>query len=398
MAKRIVLFKGELDTLNLFSAQLQKGFEELGGYEIYEFDLRDMVKGLGGLYPFLQGGPVTAMIAFNNTFYGMTLPSGVNVCEQLQIPCVNILVDHPYWYPDILRKTPSTGIILCVDRGHMDYVNRFYPEIEITGFLPHGGTPMSGKPKPIRERTVKVLYAGSLYAEYAKKQKPDFTQWDFPAEKVCETAIQKLLQSPWLTIEAALEDTLADFQIPISDAELKSFMSSCGYIERVVSSHYREKTIAAVARAGIPLELYGDGWSECGFVKLPNVRYGGRIAPEEVLRKMEDTKIVLNTMPWFRDGSHERVFNGMLRGAVVCSETSIYLKEELPPDVWVPYELTAGGAEHSAVTIDNLPERIQALLQDTDACQEIADRGYALAKEKHTWQARAMELHQDLFV
>lgn len=60
--RRIVLFKGELDTLNLFSAQLKKGFEELGEYEIYEFDLRDMIKGLGGLYTLLQEGPITAMI------------------------------------------------------------------------------------------------------------------------------------------------------------------------------------------------------------------------------------------------------------------------------------------------------------------------------------------------
>ena len=109
MMRRIVLFKGELDTLNLFSEQLKKGFEELGGYEIYEFDLRDMIKGLGGLYTLLQDGPITAMIAFNNAFYGMTLPSGVNVCEQLQIPCVNILVDHPYWYPHILQKPPPWG-------------------------------------------------------------------------------------------------------------------------------------------------------------------------------------------------------------------------------------------------------------------------------------------------
>ncbi|MDE7253400.1 MAG: glycosyltransferase [Acetatifactor sp.] len=387
MMKRIVLFKGKLDTLNLFSAQLRKGFEQLGGYEIYEVDLRDMIKGLGGLYTFLQDGSITAMIAFNSTFYGMTLPSGVNMCEQLRIPCINILVDHPYWYPDILRKTPSVGVVLCVDRGHMDYVNRFYPEIEVTGFLPHGGTPMEGMPKPIRERTIEVLYAGSLLAEYAEKQKPDFTQWDFPAEAICETAIQKLLQNPHLIIEQVLENTLRDHQVQMSDAELQAFISSCVYIERVVSSYFREKAVAAVAQAGIPLELYGDGWGECSFIKLPNVHYGGRISPEEVLRKMENTKIVLNTMPWFRDGSHERVFNGMLRGAVVCSETSNYLKEELPPDVWVPYDPS---------TIDSLPERIQALLQDTDAMQEIADRGYALAKEKHTWQARAMELHQDL--
>ena len=27
---------------------------------------------------------------------------------------------------------------------------------------------------------------------------------------------------------------------------------------------------------------------------------------------MNDSKIVLNTMTWFKDGTHDRVFNGML--------------------------------------------------------------------------------------
>ena len=298
-----------------------------------------------------------------------------------------------------------------MDRGHMDYVNRFYPEITVTGFLPHGGAPMEGRPKPIGERTIEVLYAGSLLAEYAKNQEPDFTQWDFPAKAICETTIQKLLRNPRLTIEHALEDTLGDYHIQMSDTKLQAFISSCVYIERVVSSYFRERAVSAVARAGISLELYGDGWSDCDFIRLPNVHYGGRIAPEEVLRKMEDAKIVLNTMPWFRDGSHERVFNGMLRGAVVCSETSGYLAEELPLDAWAPYELSAADAPPASVeapsieasssdsapcTIDRLPEKIQSLLRDTNAMQEIAARGYALAKEKHTWQARARELHEDL--
>lgn len=389
MRRRLVLFKGELDTINLFSEQLKKGFEALGGYEIYEFDLRNMLKSLGEFYTFLQSGPITAMIAFNSNFYGITLSSGANMCEQLQIPCVNILVDHPYWYPDILNKMPSVGIVLCVDRRHMDYVSRFYPQIPLNGFLPHGGTCMDGTPKPIRERTIPVLYAGSLLGNYAEKQKPDFKKWDFPAEEICETAIQTLLRNPKLTIEQALEKTIRNHGIEMSDSQLVQFISSCVYIERVVSSHYREKILADIARAGIPLEIYGDGWDACGWTTLPNVHYGGRISPKEVLGKMEDTKIVLNTMPWFKDGSHERVFNGMLRGAAVCSETSVYFEEELPSDAWISYDLTDD-------SIARLPQRLQNLLQDTDTMQRIADRGYQLAVENHTWQARAGELDRDL--
>ncbi len=387
--KKIILFRGELNTINLFSEQLQKGLSEQGEYVFYEFDLHDMIKSMSGLYSFLQGEPITAMIGFNSNFFGFKLPSGANMCEQLQIPCINILVDHPYWYSRILHEMPATGIVLCVDRGHMDYVNRFYPQIAMNGFLAHGGTPMDREPKTIAERSYDVLYAGSLYADYIATQKPDFSKWDFQAEQICEQAIQTLLSNPGNTIEKVLEDVLHSHGIGMSEEELSQFISSCVYIERVVSSHYREQILAAVARAGISLQLYGAGWERCDWVKLPNVHYGGMISPSEVLEQMGDAKIVLNTLPWFKDGSHERVFNGMLRGAVVCSETSGYLEEVLPSDVWEPFGL-------SGEELDSLPERIAGLLQDTYKMQQIASAGYELAMEKHTWQARAKELHEDL--
>ncbi len=387
--RRLVLFKGELDTVNLFTEQLKQGFLTRGDYEILEFNLCDAMKSLGELYAFFKEGQVTAMLGFNSMFFGTKLPSGVSLCEALEVPCINILLDHPYWYTDILKNMPLNGIVLCVDRGHMDYVNRFYPKISVNGFIPHGGTVMSGRPKSIMERGIDVFYAGSLYAEYADKQKPDFSKWDFPAEMICEETIQKLFRNPAGVIEDVLEETLREHGITMSDEELGLFISSCVYIERVVSSYFREKILRVIARAGIRLELYGAGWEKCDWLSLPNVYYGGRISPEAVLEKMEDSKIVLNSMPWFKDGSHERIINGMLRGAVVCSDTSRYLEEILPRDAWMTF-----GLEEEELA--DLPRRVKAILNDVEAMQRIADAGYALARKKHTWQARALELHEDL--
>lgn len=385
---KLVLFHSELDTLNLFSRQLKQGFEHLG-YEIFEFDLQQSALSLGLLYDFIKKGVVTAMIGFNMHFFGMQLPSGENMWEVLDIPCVNILVDHPYWYHNILMRMPRTGIVLSIDRNHSQYIQRFYPHIPCTGFLPHGGTPTDHELKPVISRKIDVLYAGSLFADYAIAQKPDFSHFDFPAEKVCRESIDWLIAHPENTIESVLEQHLKQNGIILSDEELRKFISSCVYIERVVSSHYREKIVGSVAKAGISLTLYGEGWSACEWMKLPNVHYGGRISPEEVLDKMEESRIVLNTMPWFKDGSHERIFNAMLRGAVVVSETSSYLEESLPDEAWISFDLLPD-------SLADLPRRIAELLEDEQKLQSIAETGYDLAAFEHTWQARALELHRDL--
>lgn len=385
---KLVFFHSELDTLNLFSNQLKQALEVMG-YETFEFHLEQSALSLGLLYEFIQKGSVTAMIGFNMPFFGMRLPSGENVWEVLDIPCINILVDHPYWYHNLLMRTPRTGIILNIDRNHSRYVERFYPDIPCTGFLPHGGTPMQDTPKPVAKRTIDVLYAGSLFADYAVSQKPNFTHFHFPAEQICKDSIEHLLAHPDCTIEAVLEEQLLQNGVRLSDEELRVFISSCVYIERVVSSYYREKIVGSVAKAGIPLTIYGDGWNGCGWIRRSNVHYGGRISPEDVLLKMEDSKIVLNTMPWFKDGSHERIFNAMLRGAVVVSESSSYLEETLPADTWISVPL-------HPESLEGLPQQIQHLLTDNEAMQSMASAGYRLASAGHTWQSRAQELHRDL--
>lgn len=385
--KRLLLFQGGLDTVDLFSGELGIGLAELG-YEITNFDLKDSAKNLGLLYRSLQENPLTAMIAFNSRFFGLTTPSGANVWETLGIPCINILLDHPYWYHDILSSMPATGIVLCIDRNHMKYVNRFYPNISVNGFLAHGGSRVSSYTRPMSERKIDVLYGGSLYADHMLRR-PSSSEWGFAAEEVYERSIDYLLKHPEETVETVIEQQLQKAGVFLPDESLRRFITSCVSVERVVSSYYRERIVGVVAKAGIKLDLYGEGWDRCEWITLPNVHYGGRISPEEILAEMSESKIVLNTFPWFKDGSHERVFNAMLAGAAVVSEKSHYLEEVLPKETWAPFELSDDG-------INKMTQRIFYLLSHEKELQDMADAGYKLAVSDHTWRARAKELHKDL--
>lgn len=381
--KRLVLFRGNLSTVNLFSDQLKQGFLELG-YEIFDFDLSQESTSLNQLLEYVQSGSVTAMISFNNGFFGKTSPSGENICEALGIPSINILLDPPYWFHDnVLMRTPANGIIICVDRNHMNYVNRFYPNISCNGFLPHGGTSLRSTHKPICERKTDVLYAGGRSTNYILK---DSSGWGFPIKQI----LDHLITHPEDTVEAAIEQELRQANVTLTDEELRKFISYCGpIIEPIVRAFYREKIIGSIAKAGVSLELYGDDWSVCDWVNLPNVHYSDRVSPEEILLMMENSKIVLNTMPWFRDGSHERIFNAMMCGAVAVSETSKYLEEVLPPDTWVSFNLTPE-------SLSALPQRVTDLLANENEMQRIASTGHALAVAKHSWKARALEFHKDL--
>lgn len=393
--KRLIFFVGVYDTLDLFTYELKREFEALA-YDTLIFDVRDMGESLKRLSEFVRQ-PVSAVITFNNLGFNMELSEGENVWEQLAIPCVNILMDHPFCYKQALDAAPANAVVLCTDRNHMRYLNRFYPQIPITGYLPHAGKELKEERLPIAERKIDVLYAGNLSKSFADNIMPDFSVYtDFDARKVCERAYYDLIDHPFKTTEQALEETLLAVGIELEEWRLKDVISDLHFVDLYAVSYYREKTVRTVAESGIPITLYGAGWENCEWIGRSNVFYGGKISANDVVAKMADTKIVLSTMTWFKDGTHDRVFNGMLQGAVTASDTSLYMKEEFCGAI------SEGGEDRREMIlfelgeIECLPGQIRELLENPWKAQQIADRGYAKAKAHHTWQARAMELDEEL--
>lgn len=102
------------------------------------------------------------------------------------------------------------------------------------------------------------------------------------------------------------------------------------------------------------------------------------LAPQ-ILPLMNDSKIVLNTMTWFKAGAHDRVFNGMLAKAAVVTDDSTYLRREF-----------TDGKELVMISLKELgtlPERVFDLFGHMDLAQHMADMGYCAAREEHTWKA-----------
>lgn len=390
---RLVLFYGVHDTIDLFTRELYYAFLGMG-YECLFFDTRTIPAGLSTLSDFLSR-PVTAAIAFNNLAFNMEIIEGQNIWDTLSIPFINILVDHPYCFPEALLDAPDTAIVLTIDKNHMDYVSRFYPRVPMSGFLPHGGRTITTDAKDIRERGIDVLYLGGISKIFIDRITPDFEEYDFDAKTIGREAYELMLVDSAMTVEKAIEDRLKFHGIDLSDEELRDFMPKMRYIDMMIVSHYRENVLRVLAEAGISLTIYGVGWEACEWTKLKNVYFHERIPVAETYGLMNDAKIVLSTMTWFKDGTHERIFNGMLAGAVVVSDTSVYMKESFkyyPKDPADRSELVMFELGET----DKLPEMIKCLLADEALMQTIADNGRRRAMITETWKARAEELDRDL--
>ena len=149
----------------------------------------------------------------------------------------------------------------------------------------------------------------------------------------------------------------------------------------ILGSFFREQAVRILVESGVRVTAYGVGWNQCDWSANPYLDYGGKVLAPQILPLMNDAKIVLNTMTWFKAGSHDRVFNGMLAGAAVVTDDSTYMRREFTDGK----EL----AMFSLKDLGTLPERVFDLFGHGERMQEMADCGYEATKSGHTWKNRA---------
>lgn len=384
MKKTIILFKGIYDTLDLFCDKLGEAFAKWG-HDIFVYDAGTQEKSKSALLAMLaeQNGNAT-VVTFNNMGYNLE-QDGVNVWEHFEVPYINILMDHPFHFERPLKDAPATAIVLCTDRNHVKYIRRYHKNIRQTDFLPHAGIELGRKHKPLGERKIDVLYAGALPIFTVGKMIPNLNvMYGMDLRDMMREVLRELVVHPDKTTEQAIEEYVkahVKSGCELSEEELRSLIIHMRFIDSYATSFYREQAVRSLVENGIEVTAYGVGWDQCDWSSNPHLKYGGKVLAPDILPLMNDSKIVLNTMTWFKAGAHDRIFNGMLAGAAVVTDDSTYLRHECTDGK----ELVMFRRNEIAT----LPDRVCDLFGHMERTQEMANCGYEFARENHTWKNRA---------
>lgn len=389
MKRTIIYFVGVYDTLDLFTDKLREAFEEMG-YDSFVYDAQQERMSKELLVETLEecagaGGNCEesfACVTFNNLGYNLDISDGRNLWEAYEVPYINILMDHPFHYEKPLRNAPETSIVFCVDQNHVRYIRRYFKNIRQTDFLPHAGVELGSKHKPLVERNIDVLYAGALPIYTVSKMIPDLSSiQEVDGEEMAQEVLGELVRHPGKTTEDVITEYLRSRRNDISEKRIHEIIVQMRFVDSYATSFFREQTVRILVESGIRVTAYGVGWDQCDWSDNPYLDYRGKVLAPEILPLMNDSKIVLNTMTWFKAGSHDRVFNGMLAKAAVVTDDSTYMRKEFRDgEELVMFSLPELGA---------LPEKVCSLFGHMDKTQEMAERGYLAAKENHTWKNRA---------
>ncbi|MGN0506074.1 MAG: glycosyltransferase [Lachnospiraceae bacterium] len=407
---RFLLFDGgTVETLEYFlkciAAELKAA-----GKEVFTFQVEDETTRLPQLEEYVKQGDVV-LITFN--FHSLQHEAIFYKERQLlwnryQVLCVNIVVDHPLYYYKELKDLPERYVQLCIDKGHEEYMRRYYPQVLLGKTMPLAGSNMweaeaaGGKQadlhnsesgvwnrgqesrpyKSMEERTKAVSFVGNYTPP--KQFEQYITRLDDEYEAFYRGMLDDFMVHPWKETHEVFEEHIRREMGELSGEEMLLANHNLMFLDLYIRFYFRGEVIRLLTESGIPVHVYGAGWELLETKRKDLLFCNGSQTSAQCLKVLADTKISLNVMPWFKQGAHDRIYSSMLSGAVSVTDTSRYLTKTLSDGTNVVfYELSE---------LAMLPEVVHTLLGEEEKLQQIADAGYEFASERHTWKQYTREL------
>lgn len=413
---KIIFIKNAVETLGYFSEQMALEMEHCG-LDTYFIDYDDLAETIGSLAHFAETGR-TALVTFN--FIGLSGEDvfleerGTYLWEKYRMPYLNILVDHPLYYHTKLEMSDERMFVYCIDREHVNYVKRFYPNVQV-GFLPLAGNVQMGEKIAFSEET--HTYRAERILDYAairhyenrlipyENRKFDlvFTANYVPIEKVSgkmtaqgeeygrfyRGIFEELIANPVQSIEEVMERHITEELGAVSEADKRAAMSGMQFLDLCVRSYFRGDIIRLLADADIIVHVFGADWERLHCKKPWNIIRNNRMVHSSIcVEAIRNARISLNIMPWFKDGAHDRVFTSMLQKTVSLTDDSHYLTRQFTDREDIAF--------FSLQERKQLPDCIRELLSDPENASRLAENGYQKAIAAHTWFHRSHELLKKL--
>lgn len=381
---QIIMIKGAVETLAFFSMQMAETFRE-NGLSVWFWDMKSPSRSREEFETFAQQKG-TVLLTFN--FIGLEKESQfqygehISLWETYHIPVYCIMVDHPIYYYRQLTSGIKNLTLLCIDREHQKFVEAYYPQYGKVHFLPLAGTELSREKIPYSQRDIDVIFTGNYVP--LENLMPHIQHLDTETRDFYFDIIHELTTQPDISLEQELIGRLTR-EIPrITRPETLSCLYSMVFIDLYVRSYFRREIICSLAEHNIQVLTVGKDWEKAGCKCPENLIMTGQSDSLACLELMQRAKISVNIMPWFKDGAHDRIFNAMLQGCAVVTDTSKYLDEVL-----------RDGQDYVKFTLEKKEEisgKVEYLLKHPDMAEAIAAHGYETAWKNHTWNVRACKI------
>lgn len=311
---------------------------------------------------------------------------GKSLIDYALCPVLGWIFDHPAGHCRRLLLPKGGNVhIACVDRYHVKLVDRFFSNIKHAHFLPHEGFINKADNKNWEEREIELLFAGNYQDHH--RSLALLESLDSSLQKLKDTLLQKMTAQIEIPYETNLEECLKEMGIDYDSALFIKLLDAMYPVYRAVYEKSRYDCILTLLEAGYRVTVCGSGWETLAARYPENliVLQDKAYLIDDVIQLMGNTKFVLNTVPVFRAGAHERIFTAMLAGAVCVTDENEYLRTVLSDEDVVFYSMRE---------LKRLPQKIKEIEKAPQAAAQMAERAHKKACGARTWEHAAGKILQ----
>ena len=207
---------------------------------------------------------------------------------------------------------------------------RSISEHKISFFLPHGGLTKNIEEKNKiksfieykKQKSIDIVFAGTFLNDI---EKPWHDNLAYPS-KLLDEVFELFMYDDYLSIQEAFKIVFDRNKILFSSIGKIQLSNLYRVVQNYIRSYSRILLIKKLSESGLNITICGNGWEN--FAKEhKNINYIGALDIKENLELIKKAKVLINVTPTLRNGSHERVFTGMLNNTVLFSDRSRYYDE-----------------------------------------------------------------------
>lgn len=378
--KKILIFQLKnvcYNSYTYFENKIGEGLRN-AGYDVTYFQIgRDGE--LADIEQFI-GQHFDLTVEFNSDLPKIFMEDDTHFLSHMDAPFLDVILDHPLYHHDMLKQPLDNFYVCCMDDNHRRYILENYSHIKQVLTLPMTGEEYQPGISFVK-RPIPLLFSGT-YTSTSEV-------WD--AIEVCppfigrdiKRLIEMMLADSTLSMESAVKQ-FASQTDSLIETNFALHMQAYFLVDTYLRAYLREKMVTALIDQHYPLALYGGNWEQMPCKDSSNLTIHPGIAYDRSFELMANAKVVLNVMPLFKTGSHDRVVASMLNHSVSLSDTSLYLKEHFTNKKDIVL--------YSIDNVDSLLQAADLLLHNQALAEEIAENGYQTASRFHTWNNRMEEL------
>lgn len=304
--------------------------------------------------------------------------------EKYKIPYLFILVDPAYYAQDFFKSHYS--MISCVDELDCDFLRENHYDHVL--FLPHA-VERELAPAQHQERPYDVVFLGSCY-DHLRLREIWKNKYSSSIVELMDKAVEVTLSEKSLPFWKAVAEAIAQRGFILSTEETLELVSN---VDNYMRGLDRWELIRSIKDAHVHV-FGGTCWGEevKGWPHYcaghSNITVHPAIPFTESMEVLKKSKICLNSIPFFKKGTHERIFTGLACGSLPITTDNLWIKENFVEGKEVLL--------YEPKKWDQINEKVNYYLTHENEREEMVARGREKVMQHHTWDHRVEQLLNEI--